>query len=104
MPNLKFKDKFYKEPTLFCNHVLIVALRVLGEKFMHKDFRFGKYLDQLTNSVDVLHLIDDLAAAGVKFAPNFKEGVETLYADDIDEANQDGTDVLALLNGLKRFF
>jgi hypothetical protein len=30
MPNLKFNDKFYKEPTLFCNHVLIVALRVIG--------------------------------------------------------------------------
>ena len=71
---------------------------------MLKAFHFGKYLDKLTNSVDVLHLIDDLAAAGVKFTPNFKEGAETLYADDIDEANNDGTDVLALLNGLKRFF
>jgi hypothetical protein len=49
-------------------------------------------------------LIDDLTAAGVKFAPNFKESAETLYADDIDEANNDGTDVLALLNGLKKMF
>ena len=47
----------------------------------------AKYLEKLTNSVDVLHMIDDLSAAGVKFAPNLKEGAETLYADDIDEAN-----------------
>ena len=33
-----------------------------------------------------------------------KAGAETLYAEDIDEANNDGTDVLALLNGLKRMF
>jgi hypothetical protein len=71
---------------------------------MLKNFRFDKYLDKLTNSVDVISLIDDLETAGVKFAPNFKRSAETLYAEDIDEANNDGTDVVALLNGLKRNF
>ena len=45
MPYLKFNEKFYKEVTAFSDHVLILALRVIGEKFTPKVFHFSKFLD-----------------------------------------------------------
>ncbi len=65
MPYLKFNDKFYKEVTAFSDHVLILALRMLGEKFTPAGFKFAKFLDMVTNSVDVTSLIADLTTAGV---------------------------------------
>ncbi len=65
MPCLKFNDKFYKEVTSFSDHVLILALRMLGEKFTPVGFKFAKFLDRVTNSVDVTSLIADLTTAGV---------------------------------------
>ena len=47
--------------------LLKLALRVLGEKFTPKGFHFGKFLDRVTNSVDVTSLIKDLETAGVTF-------------------------------------
>ena len=104
MPYLKFNDKFFREVTSFSDHVLILALRVLGEKFIPKSFDFSKFLDKVTNSVDVIRLITDLETAGVTFAPNFKESAERLYDNDIEDAVSEGNDVLALINGLKRNF
>ena len=76
MPYLKFNDKFYREIDSFSDHVLILALRVLGENLTPKGFNFNKFLDKVTNSVDVIRLIDDLETAGVKFQPNFKRCAE----------------------------
>ena len=104
MPYLKFNDKFFRKVTSFSNHVLILALRVLGEKFIPKGFNFNKFLDKVTNSVDVIRLIDDLETAGVKFQPKFKRCAEELYAYDEDGVGNDSIDVIALLNGLKRNF
>ena len=61
---LKFNGKFYRDIDSFSDHVLILALRVLGEKST-QGFNFNKFLDKVTNSVDVIHLIDDLETAGV---------------------------------------
>ena len=76
MPYLKFNDKFYRDIDSFSDHVLILALRVLGENFTPKGFNFNKFLDKVTNSVDVIRLIDDLETAGAEFQPNFKRCAE----------------------------
>ena len=38
-----------------------------------KSFRFGKYLDQLANSVDVISMIDDLDVARVQLAQTSRQ-------------------------------
>ena len=101
MPYLKFNEKFYKEVTAFSDHVLILALRVLGEKFTPKGFHFSKFLDKVTNSVDVTSLIKDLQTAGVKFDANFEAWAERLYSDDSDDESGQVTDVCALISSLK---
>jgi len=104
MPFLKFNGNFYKEVTEFPDHVLILALRVLGEKFIPKGFIFNKFLDKITNSVDVISLIDDLTTAGVVFPPNFTACAERLYSGIADDSNDQDIDVNALIAGLKRNF
>ena len=104
MPYLKFKEKFYKEVTAFSDHVLILALRVIGEKFTPKVFHFSKFLDKVTNSVDVTSLIKDLQTAGVKFDANFEAWAERLYADDLDDSTGQVTDVCTLISSLKNNF
>ena len=104
MPYLKFNDKFFKEVTAFSDHVLILALRVLGEKFNPKGFHFGKFLDKVTNSVDVTSLIKDLKTAGVVFTHDFEACAEGLYADNLDDATGQATDVCTLISSLKRNF
>ena len=101
MPYLKFNEKFYKEVTAFSDHVLILALRVIGEKFTPKVFHFSKFLDKVTNSVDVTSLIKDLQTAGVKLDAHFEAWAERLYSDDSDDESGQVTDVCALISSLK---
>jgi hypothetical protein len=104
MPYLKFNDKFYRDVDNFADHVLILALRLLGEKFIAKRFHFDKFLDKITNSVDVISLINDLTTAGVTFPPCFDTCAEGLYSGEADDADDTAKDVLALIAGLKRNF
>ena len=58
----------------------------------------------MTNSVDVVTMIDDLVTAGAKITPKFKESVYKLYSTDTVESDSDDGGVLALINGIKRLF